>query len=247
VEAIGDRKGEITLKIKIIPASDIPKIHIAPVDWQPDADLFACLEVKDTGYGISDEDIDKTFDPFFTTKFTGRGLGLPVVLGIVKTWKGSVSAESRKGHGSIFRIFLPLSTDEISRQSEKVIGTDNIEKHGTVLLIDDQDLVRNMVGSILKRLGFSVLEAAGGIEGLELFTQHREKIRCVITDLTMPKMDGWETLMALRKIQPNLPVILVSGYDEAQVMERFDLEKPQAFLRKPFSKAELEKALNKSL
>lgn len=112
VEAISNRKGDITLEIKTIPASDIPKIHIVPIDWQPDADIFVCLVVKDTGCGISDEDIDKIFDPFFTTKFTGRGLGLPVVLGIVKTWKGAVSAESRKGHGSIFRIFLPLSTNE---------------------------------------------------------------------------------------------------------------------------------------
>ena len=247
VEAIGDRMGEITLKIKTIPASDIPKIHIAPIDWQFDADIFVCLEVKDTGCGISDQDIDKIFDPFFTTKFTGRGLGLPVVLGTVKTWKGAVSVESRKGNGSTFRIFLPLSTDELPQQSEKARGTNNIEQHGTVLLVDDQDLVRKMIGAILKRLGFSVLEAADGIEGLELFAQHREEIRCVITDLTMPGMNGWEIFTALKKIQPNLPVILVSGYDEAQAMEWFDSEKPQAFLRKPFSKAELEKALNKFL
>ncbi len=246
-EAIDDRKGEITLKIKTIPASDIPKIHISPIDWKPDADIFACLEIKDTGCGISDQDIDKIFDPFFTTKFTGRGLGLPVVLGIVKTWKGAVSVESLKDHGSIFRIFLPLSTDEPPGQLEKVTGTDNIEQHGTVLLVDDQDLVRKMIGTILKRLGFSILEAADGIEGLELFAQHREEIRCVITDLTMPGMNGWEIFTALKKIQPNLPVILVSGYDEAQAMEWFDSEKPQAFLRKPFSKAELEKALNKFL
>ena len=174
-------------------------------------------------------------------------MGLPVVLGIVKTWKGAVSVESLKDHGSIFRIFLPLSTDEPPGQLEKVTGTDNIEQHGTVLLVDDQDLVRKMIGTILKRLGFSILEAADGIEGLELFAQHREEIRCVITDLTMPGMDGWEIFTALRKIQPNLPVILVSGYDEAQAMERFDSEKPQAFLHKPFSKAELEKALSKSL
>jgi len=126
VEAIGDGKGEITLKIKTLPASDIPKIHIAPIDWQPNAEIFACLEVNDTGCGISDEDIDKIFDPFFTTKFTGRGMGMSVILGIVKTWKGAVSAESRKGYGSIFRIFLPLSTDESPRQSEKegITGSD---------------------------------------------------------------------------------------------------------------------------
>jgi len=111
-ESIGDRNGEIALEIKTIPKSDIPKINISPIDWQPGADIFACLEVRDTGCGISDQDIEKIFDPFFTTKFTGRGLGLSVVLGIVKTWKGAVSAESRKGHGSTFRIFLPLSTDE---------------------------------------------------------------------------------------------------------------------------------------
>jgi PAS domain S-box-containing protein len=246
-EAIGDRKGEITLKIKTTPVSDIPKIHIAPIDWKPDADIFACLEVQDTGCGIPDQNMDKIFDPFYTTKFTGRGLGLPMVFGIVKAWNGAVSVESRKGYGSVFCVFLPLATGEISPEAEKAIESDKVDEHGTILLVDDQDLVRKMAGTMLKRLGFCVLAAAGGIEALELFTRHREKICCVVTDLTMPGMDGRETFTALRKIHPDLPVILVSGYDESQAMDRFVSEKPPVFLHKPYSKNEIKTALNKAL
>ena len=246
-EASGNRKGKVTLIIKAIPASDIPKIHIAPIDWKPDGDIFACIEVSDTGCGIAEEDMDKIFDPFFTTHFTGRGLGLPVALGIVKAWKGAISVESRKNHGSVFRIFLPLVTGEAPRQLRKTTETNNIQECGAVLLIEDQAPVRRMVETMLKGFGASVLTATRGIDAIELFKRHQDVIRCVITDLTMPDMDGWETLTVLRKIRPGIPVILASGYDEAHAMGRNNPEQPNAFLHKPYSKDELKKVLNMAL
>ena len=246
-EAIGDRNGKLTLAVKTILASAIPKANIAPIDWKPAADMYACLEVTDTGCGIAEQDMEKVFDPFFTTKFTGRGIGLAVVQGIVKACNGAISVESAKNHGSTFCIFLPLVIDTTSGKPETGTAAPNPEQTGTVLLVEDQEPVRKMAETMIEGLGFSVLAASGGGEAVELFRQHRSKIRCVITDLTMPHMDGWETIAALRKIQPGLPVILASGYDEAQAMGRDAAEQPQAFLHKPYSKVELKLALIRAL
>ena len=248
-EAILNRKdqGNISLTIKTIPASDIPKIHIVPIDWNPNGDILACIEISDTGCGIAETDMDKLFDPFFTTHFTGRGLGLPVVLGIVRAWKGAISVESMKNHGSTFRIFLPLATDEEAARYSKTTKRHKIREYGTLLLVEDQEPVRRMAETMLQSLGASVLTAAGGIQAIELFKKHRNEIRCVITDLSMPDMDGWETLTALRKIQPFIPVILASGYDEAQAMDRQNSEQPQAFLHKPYSKDDIKKALRMAM
>lgn len=242
-EAIGDSKGRVTLTTKTVSASDIPKINIAPVDWEPGTDILACLEVTDTGCGITDQDMEKIFDPFFTTKFTGRGIGLAVVLGIVKVWNGAINIESSMENGSTFRVFLPLVTDDISRRSEKASAVYRKDSD-TVLLVEDEEQVRKMGATMLKRLGFSVLAVADGTEALEMFRQHQGMIRCVITDLSMPGMDDWETIAALRKVEPDLPVILASGYHEAQAMGRDDAEQPNAFLHKPYSKDELKNALS---
>ena len=246
-EALGNNSGNITLTTRTVPVSDIPKSNLFPADWMPTADLFACIEVKDTGCGMDDEDMDKIFDPFFSTKFTGRGLELPVVLGFVKTWGGAIGIESKKDHGSIFRIYLPLVTDEIPRQAEKRTGVHKMGKGGIVLLVEDQDMVRDMVEIMLKRLGFDVLAVSGGFEAVKLFAEKQDYIRCVITDLSMPGMDGWETLAALRKIKPDLPVILSSGYDESHAMGRNDSERPHAFLHKPYSVDDLKNALDRAL
>ncbi len=246
-ESIGQGTGTVILTTRIIPAPQIPKSHLVPVGWKPTADSFSCLEVTDTGCGMAEEDLDKIFDPFYTTKFTGRGLGLAVVLGIVKTWDGAIGVESKKNQGSIFRVFLPLVTDELPLPSEEAVQAYRMEPGGTVLLVEDQDAVRNMAESMLKLIGYEVLAASGGAEAVDLLRANLDEIRCVITDLSMPGMDGWETLAALRKIQPHIPVILVSGYDEARVMTGNWSERPQVFLHKPYSMRDLKAAIDKAL
>jgi CheY-like chemotaxis protein len=155
--------------------------------------------------------------------------------------------ESKKNQGSIFRVFLPLVTDELPLPSEEAVQAHRIEPSGTVLLVEDQDAVRNMAESMLKLIGYEVLAASGGAEAVDLLRANPDQIRCVITDLSMPGMDGWETLAALRKIQPHIPVILVSGYDEARVMKSNWSERPQVFLHKPYSMRDLEAAIDKAL
>ena len=246
-EAIGDNPGTIFLTIKTMPARELPSIGRFPMDWKPAFSAYACLEVRDTGCGMALDTIDRVFDPFYTDKFTGRGLGLPVVLGLVKASNGAISVESVPDEGSIFRVFWPLSMEKSIRPSETLKSIREIEGGGTVLLVDDEAMLRKMGRLMLEHLGFAVLTAPTGEAALDVFREHLDDIRCVITDLSMPGLNGWETLAALRKIDLALPVILASGYDEASVMGEDHAERPQAFLSKPYSLKDLKAALERTL
>lgn len=246
-EALGEGMNTIHLNVKTVSSADIPLVHRFPPGWQTQDDLYACLEVTDTGLGIAERDMEKLFDPFFTSKFTGRGLGLPVILGIVRASRGVITVESDVGCGSAFRVFLPVSTEEVYRRMQHVTAAFEIEGGGTVLLVDDEQGVRKTAKTMLSRLGFKVLEAKDGIEAVDVFRRHKDIIRYVLCDLTMPRMDGWETLAALRKLAPAIPVILSSGFDEAQVMISDHPEKPQAFLGKPYRIAALRDAIRYAL
>jgi CheY-like chemotaxis protein len=237
----------IHLKVKTVSPGEIPASHRFPIDWQPQENAYACLEVADAGCGIQENDIEKLFDPFFSSKFTGRGLGLPVVLGIVKAHGGAVTVESEPGRGSEFRLYFPVSAEEVPRQPDTAPQAVATEKSGTLLLVEDDPMVRNIAAAMITHLGFYVIEANDGVDAVELFRQRRNEICCVICDLTMPRMNGWETLTALRDLAPGIPVILASGYDEAQVMEGDHPELPQIFLGKPFKQKELSDAINRAL
>jgi hypothetical protein len=141
IEAIGEQTGKITPATKTAPSRNVAKSHSAPADWQPKTDTLACLEVTDTGCGMPAEDLDRLFDPFFTTKFIGRGLGLPVVFGIVKAFDGVISVESRQGRGSTFRIYLPLVMDAHAAAPEGAARSRGGKTGGTVLPVDDQEAV----------------------------------------------------------------------------------------------------------
>ena len=233
-ESAGENKGVIALSVKTVSPADISASNRFPVNWQPQEIVYACLEVADDGPGIPERDIEKLFDPFFTTKFTGQGLGLSVALGIVRAHMGGITVESESGRGSAFRVFLPVSSEKIPLQKDKTVPPQKFKGGGTVLLIEDDELVRNMANFMLTCLGFTVLEAKDGVDAVETFQRHQDEIRCVLSDLTMPRMDGWETLAALRKLSPDIPVILSSGYDKAHVLAGEHSECPNAFLGKPY-------------
>ena len=239
--------GAVHLAVKTVPSTDIPALHRFPVDWRPRDSAYACLEVTDAGSGIAYGDIEKIFDPFFSSKFVGRGLGLSVVLGIVRAHDGAVTVESEANRGSAFRVFLPVSGERALRQSDQAAQSPEIDGGGTVLLVEDEPMVRKVGEGALTHLGFAVLLAKDGVEALEVFRQHKEEVCCVLCDLTMPRMGGWETLAALRKLAPNLPVILASGYDKAHVMAGDHSELPQAFLSKPYQLRALRDAIGRAL
>ena len=234
-ESIGEGAGTIHIGVRTVSPADIPASHRFPLEWHPKAQPYACLEVTDSGCGIREEDMEKLFDPFFSTKFTGRGLGLSIVLGIAKTHGAVVTVENRIGGGSVFSVFFPLSKqipdrppDQLAKAPENVDGV-------TVLLVEYEEEVSKMTASMLISLGFTVLQARDGVEAVDIFGQHKDEISCLLSDLTMPHMGGWETIAALRAIRHDLPVVLASGYDEASVMAGEHSELPDFFLNKPYN------------
>ncbi len=245
-EAIADGRGTVCLSIRTVSTADIPALHRFPVDWRARGQQYACLEVADSGSGIRDEDIDKLFDPFFSTKFIGRGLGLPVVLGIAKAHDAVITVENRIGGGVVFSVFFPLSI-KITAQAKNVAKTPKVVSGGTVLLAEDEEEVRKMTVIMLKSLGFTVLQAKDGLEAVEIFGQYKDEISCLLCDLTMPQMDGWETITAIRAVRHDLPVVLASGYDEDSVMLGEHTEMPDFFLNKPYTLKKLGDTVCKAI
>jgi PAS domain S-box-containing protein len=244
-EAMAEGRGSIRLTVGVCPPEQIPDRHRFPVGWQPTDPDYAVLAVADSGCGIAPEHLERLFDPFFSSKFIGRGLGLSVVLGIIQAHGGALTVTSAVGAGSTFKVFLPLAGEAIPTAPEAeapapAAGT-------TILLVDDDEALLESGKELLEALGYPAITGRDGIEALELFQRHRTEIRCVITDLTMPRMNGWETLAALRRLDPKLPVILASGYDRAKVMAGAQADLPQAFLEKPFTLQQLLDALAKAL
>jgi two-component system, cell cycle sensor histidine kinase and response regulator CckA len=244
-EAIGEQEGEITVVVDVVAPAEIQKSSVFPPDWDPKAESYACLLISDTGCGMDTATLETIFDPFFSTKFTGRGMGLSVVLGLVRTYEGAISVESQLGQGATFRVFFPLSAQEtLSSGEDDMIASELIEAAGLVLLVEDEPLVRHMAEAMLNFLGCEVICASDGFEGVEVFRERKAEVDLVLLDHTMPRMNGWETLKALRALQPDIPVILASGYDETKVMQGEHPEQPQAFLQKPYQLASLKAAIS---
>jgi signal transduction histidine kinase/CheY-like chemotaxis protein len=245
-EAMAQTPGCLRLRLRTVGSAGIPPTHRFPLGWQPQRQDYACLEVEDTGIGISSLDIDKLFDPFFSTKFAGRGLGLAVVLGMAQGHGGAVQVASRPGQGSTFSIYLPIALEAVPSLPVGASGPLQAAG-GTLLLVDDDELLLQATGAVIQKLGYTLLTAQNGPEAVDVYRRHQGDIRCVITDLTMPGMDGWATLAALRRVDPAIRVILASGYCQAQVMAGEHAELPQAFLWKPFDQQQLRTALAQAL
>ncbi|MDD2464101.1 MAG: PAS domain S-box protein [Desulfobulbus sp.] len=242
-EAIGERQGHIGLSLTVIALSDIPSAHRFPLDWEPAADHYVCLQIQDSGDGIEAADIEQLFDPFFSSKFTGRGLGLSVVMGIVRSHSGGITVASTREQGSVFQVYIPLVEREALPDQQGVGDERAAAIERTVLLVEDEEQVRLMTESMLSRLGFAYLSAEDGAEALALFKRHADRIALVICDLSMPNVGGWETMETIKEIAPTIPFVMTSGYDETRVMREGRKLYPQVFLQKPYKKDELGAAI----
>ena len=206
---------------------------------------YSFVEVADDGPGIESDDLGRIFDPFFTTKVTGRGLGLAAVLGIVRSHRGTIRVETGRGRGTAFRVLLP-EADAAEEHSLDEIVAPPLEGRGTVLVVDDEALVRRVARQMLAGQGYEVIEAGSGDEALRAFEAAAGEIRCVLLDVTMPELDGVRTLELLRERRADLPVVLMSGRPEREVRTRLGGEPRTAFLHKPFRLASLAEKLREA-
>jgi PAS domain S-box-containing protein len=240
-EAIGDKIGMITISTGFMHADRdyLKEDYLSP---GPVEGNYVFVEVSDNGCGMDKETRAKIFDPFFTTKFTGRGLGLAAVLGIVRGHKGALKVYSEPGRGTTFKLLLPCAEGPVEGPAEgREIGpaVSTWRGSGTVMVVDDEETVCTVVAGMLETFGFRVEQARDGIEALALFKDIGERIRLVLIDLTMPRLDGAETLRELRRMKSDVNVILMSGFSECDTMDRFAGKENIGFIQKPFNAEKL--------
>ena len=233
--------GRLTIRTRNVDRAQAEKLgetNIAPGE-------YVLLEVTDTGTGMAPEVLEKIFDPFFTTKEVGKGtgLGLSTVYGIIKQTGGYIFAESAPGSGTTFRIYLPrhepMPEEAVQRRDAAPEAPRDLTGRGTILLVEDEESVRAFAARALASRGYTVLEADTGAAALELMDEHDGNVDLVVSDVVMPEMDGPTLLKEVRKRNPELKIIFVSGYAEDAFRKNLEGDEKFTFLPKPFNLKEL--------
>jgi two-component system cell cycle sensor histidine kinase/response regulator CckA len=244
-EAIGTETGTVTIRTE--------RVNITPMDMltltaspEMEPGPFNCIEIRDNGCGIGPETIGHIFEPFFTTKFVGRGLGLAAVIGIVHGHRGGIRVSSQANAGTSFELFFPVMTQQAARGTMSPFPG-AAPTRGTVLVVDDDPTIREFAAAVLSGAGFTVVTAVDGEDALAKLRRDTMQFDVVLLDLTMPKLDGEDTLMALRMISPNLPVVLTSGYGAEAIVQRFVGRGLADFLPKPFVSEALLGVINAAI
>jgi nitrogen-specific signal transduction histidine kinase/CheY-like chemotaxis protein len=210
--------GTVTLQTSVVDAATFePGATFADEGLQPGP--LVCLAVTDTGCGMEEEVLRRLFDPFFTTKFTGRGLGMSAVLGIIRGHRGAIEVRSTPGVSTCVRVFLPPVEAPAIASARKASEVAE-DAPGTILVVDDELTVREVAGSILRSFGYEVLTAGDGREGVALFAEDPDRVSAVLMDATMPTMDGAEACQRIREIRPGVPIVLSSGFTEQEMVKR---------------------------
>ncbi len=246
-DALGDSNGSIQVTTAVRRLSDGEMNSLFPGRALPAGD-YVSLEVVDSGCGMDRATVARIFDPFFTTKFTGRGLGLAAVQGIVRGHNGTLQVESRPGSGSTFRVLFPAASGAAPQPAAPEAVADlEWQASGTVLVVDDEPAVRALACHILERSHLTALTAVDGYDAVRQFEAHAREIDAVLLDLMMPGLDGGEVFQRLIRIKPDVKVIVCSGYDVQDVSTKFGALSPSGFLRKPYSPADLIRSLRSVL
>ena len=254
-EAIGDRSGVIRLTTGVMKCDraffeETNEILYAGFDDPLPEGRYVYFQVADTGCGMDAETIEKIFDPFFTTKFTGRGLGMSAVLGIVRSHRGAIMVCSEVGTGTTFKVIFRanelLDRPLPAERKDQIEGSD-WRARGTILIVDDEETVRAVGRGMLERIGFGVATAADGHEALKVLNAHGEEIVCVLLDLTMPHLDGEEAFSEIRRLHPGIKVILCSGYNQPDTLERLEGRGLDGFIQKPYKMGTLKAKLREVL
>jgi CheY-like chemotaxis protein len=242
-EAIGEEQGEIAVSLAktAIKPGQSDKDHlgkIIPARW------YICLQITDNGCGMDEETCQRIFEPFYTTKFTGRGLGMSAVHGIITAHGGALQLLTKPGQGTTFKVYLPLQKGipeaEVSLQPE---SSQLWQGSGTILLVEDEPQLIMVAKMLLETFGFSVIEAINGKQTLELYQKNSEHINLVMTDIGMPVMNGYELFRELKKRNPELPIILSSGFGDAGVTTEIPREDMAGILSKPYNIDQLREVL----
>ncbi|WP_404422668.1 response regulator [Nibricoccus sp. IMCC34717] len=233
-EAIGDRSGVIAITTGVVRVDSayLGTLYRGEEVKQGD---YVTLEVSDNGCGMDTTTLSRIFDPFFTTKFTGRGLGLAAVMGIIRSHQGALKVYSEPGKGTTFKILLPIATDSSATNYTQPSFPSSIWRgSGRILVADDEETVRTVAARILERHGFEVELVCDGTQAIHQYRTDPSRYRLVILDLTMPHTDGEETFRQLRHLNPGVRVILMSGFNQQEAVSRFTGKGLAGFVQKPF-------------
>jgi PAS domain S-box-containing protein len=251
-DALHDREGLITLRTGVVQPQELndPRFgRSIPEEPAPETnDPMVYLEVSDTGSGMTPDTLHRIFDPFFSTKFAGRGLGLAAVMGIVRSHQGLIRIRTEPGQGTSFRVLLPAVAGTAREPEHAAAGRSDWRGSGTVLVVDDEEGVREVAERILQDFGFDTVTAVDGRDAIEIMERGGTDVSAVLLDLSMPRMGGQETVRRLRAIHPDLPVILMSGYTEEAVAAQLSeagANVTTTFLQKPFLAEDLVQALRR--
>ncbi len=245
-DAIGYGGGEIILTTGTVHADQSMLAGCVGGATLPGGE-YVFLDVRDTGCGMVPEVMANIFDPFFTTKFAGRGLGLAAVLGIVRGHKGAMRVESSPGRGSTFRLLLPAVAAAAPSAPAPIQGNEPWRKVGSVLVVDDEEMVCRMVMDTLRTFGLTPHGASDGLTAVKIFQEKADSFDLVMLDILMPGLNGEQTLERLRAVRPDVPVLLMSGYSEGDILRRMGTGQRMSFLAKPFTRSALERKLRELL